>query len=69
MFGEVIHNKQLSSQQLIEERKNSMDTKAQREFRKEMREINTDKKILKKALESETQRVIKNKLYQLLRKK
>ena len=46
-----------------------MDTKAQREFRKEMREINTDKKILKKALESETQRVIKNKLYQLLRKK
>ena len=45
-----------------------MDTTAKKQFRKEMREIN-DKRILKKALESETQRVIKNKLYQLLRKK
>jgi len=45
-----------------------MDTKAQKQFRKEMREIN-DKRILKKALESETQRVIKQQLYKILREK
>ena len=45
-----------------------MDTTAKKQFRKEMREFN-DKRILKKALEGETQRAIKKKLYKMLREK
>ena len=45
-----------------------MDTTAQKQFRKEMREFN-DKRILNKALKSETQRIIKKKLYKRLREK